>query len=316
VVEALIGRFATAAELQTGWTASRSILAAIMAACLGSVSVLWGLSWSGAEDAVVEALSDHLETQAGLAAVHLKEVPVHLLVQLGSGHAQAALDVEVEALRRAGALHDAALIGPEGLVLGSQGDWLPAAADADLIERARGGSAVAGVLYRAADGAPYLAAYAPLPDQPGWVVAIEGSATLGAVDRLAQRTAVASILVLAVSTLLGFGLAAFVARPLRRLEDELAAVSPGDPPDGITVGGPREARRVAAAAAGLLEAIRVRDAIVRDAHQREVAQLTRFAAEIAHEIRNPLNAMSLSSDRLARVEDPEKRARIARRLCG
>jgi signal transduction histidine kinase len=173
---------------------------------------------------------------------------------------------------------------------------------------------VAGPLYRADDGALYLTAYAPLPGRPGWVVAVEGSATLGAVDALARRQAWASGAVLAGVAVLGAALAAAVTRPLRRLANELGAVVPGDPPERVVAAGPREVGQVASAARRLLVAIRERDGRVDAAHREKVGQLTRVAAEIAHEVRNPLNAMSLSIDRLARLEDPARRAELGARL--
>lgn len=288
----------------------------MLAASLGSLAVLWGLSWSGAEDAVATVLSDHLAAEAALVGEHLREVPVDVLVGLGAGHASAAVGGELERLTAASGLHDAALLGPDGVVLGSGGTWLPAAADADLVERARAGARVAGPLYRADDGELYLAAYAPLPDRAGWVVAVEGSATLGAVDRLARRQAVASAVVLAVVAVLAGVLARRVAAPLRALEQALERVRPGDPPDAVAAAGPREVWRVAQAAQGLLAAIRERDGVVEAAHRAQVAQVTRLAAEIAHEIRNPLNAVGLSIERLGRLDDAGRRAELAARLQG
>lgn len=296
------------------WTARGAIALALVTASLASLGVLWGLSWTGAEDAVSAALADHLVAEAALAGEHLREVPVDVLVGLGAGHATAAITDELDRLRAASGLHDAALLGPDGRVLGSDGGWLPQEADADLIATARGGHAVAGPLYRAEDGALYLTAYAPLPEQEAWVVAVEGSATLGAVDQLARRQAIASGVVLAVVALLGSLLASWIARPLRELEAQLDAVQPGDAPDAVVPAGPREVHRVAAAARRLLEAIRERDAAVSAGHLRELEQVQRLAAEIAHEVRNPLNAMSLSTARLARLDDPDRRQVIAERL--
>lgn len=298
------------------WTAWSSIWSAIVCASLASLGVLWTLSWSGARDAVVVALSDQLISEAALVGEHLRNHPVDVLVGLGVGQASDAVSSDLARVAAVSGLHDIALLGPDGIVLGSGGTWLPLGADADLVQHARAGTAVVGPLYQTDDGAWYLAAYAPLVDRAGWVVAVEGSATLGAVDRLARRQAVASVVVVAVAALLGALLATFVARPLRVLETELQAVEPGDAPDRVVPSGPREVFRVAFAVRRLLAAIRDRDEAVASAHRRELDQVTRLAAEIAHEVRNPLNAMSLSTDRLARAEDPERREIIATRLRG
>ena len=297
-----------------GWTAGRSIGVAIVAASLASLGVLWGLSWSGAEEAVVDALSDHLQAQARLAGEPLQEVPLEVLLNLGPGHATRAVGDRLAQVKAAGGLHDVALIGPDGDVVGSEGTWLPLEADADLVAEARAGEAVAGPLYRAADDALYLSAYAPLRGQPGWVVAVEGSATLTAVDGLARRQAGASLVVLLAVTLLGGALASRIARPLRRLEADLQAVEPGDRPDRVTAAGPREVFEVATAAQKLLAAIRERDMAVAEAHAGELEKLTRLAEGVAHEIRNPLNAMTLSVRRLPRLDDPARRAALADRL--
>ena len=262
------------------------------------------------------ALADHLVSEAALVGEHLREVPVDVLAELGAGHASDAVTAELTRLCEAAGLHDAALIGPDGLVLGSGGTWLPAEADADLLRHAREGAPAAGPLYRAEDGALYLAAYAPLAARPGWVVAVEGSATLGAIDRLAARQATAGLIVLVLVGVLGAVLASRITRPLRVLESELMAVAPGDPPETVGLGGPREVRQVAGAARNLLGAIRERDAAVEASHAEQLAQVTRLAAEIAHEVRNPLNALSLSVDRLAHASDPEKRAAIGVRVRG
>ncbi len=284
---------------------------AIVASALASLGVLWGLSWSGAEDAVSAALDDHLMSQASLMGEHLRDVPVGVLVELGSGHGSEAVAVELNRLIEASGLHDAALLGPGEVMLGSDGTWLPAAADRDLIDSVWTAGPVVGPLYRADEGELYLSAYAPLPDQPGWVVAVEASATLRAIDRLAQREALASVLVLLGVAGLGAWLAGWIARPLSDLEASLGQVTPGDPPEALTPAGPREVFAVATAAKQLLAAIRDRDEAVNDAHTAQIAQLTRFAAEIAHELRNPLNAISLSIDRLARLDDVARRAQVA-----
>jgi signal transduction histidine kinase len=71
--------------------------------------------------------------------------------------------------------------------------------------------------------------------------------------------------------------------------------------------GPRELRQVAVAARQLLAAIKARDAELAEAHRRELEQLNRMAAELAHEIGNPLNAIALTVERVATVEDPGRR---------
>jgi signal transduction histidine kinase len=296
------------------WTAWGTIWLALAAASTAPVVVLLVLTEAGARNAVSSALGDHLVAEAALAGEHLREVPVDVLVELGAGHATEAVGGELERLLLASGLHDLALIGPGQGVLGSGGSWLPLAADRDLVERARAGQPVVGPLYRGEDEALYLAAYVPLAGRPGWVVAVEGSARLEAVDQLARRHAMVGVLLVLAVTGLGVLLATLVSRPLRTLEAELLQVTPGDPPEKVLPSGPREVYRVAWAVRTLLAAIRERDQEVEAAHRRQVEQLTRVAATIAHEVRNPLNAMSLSTGRLARADEPDKRRVLAERL--
>lgn len=300
----------TGDEPRGRWTAWSSIWLAVVGTSIASLGVLWGLSWSGAEDAVSAALADQLLAEAALIGEHLRDVPVDVLAGLGSGHGTDAFAAEVARFAQAAGLHDAAVLGPNGVVLGSGGEWLLSEADADLLAAAP----ASGPLYRGYDGALYLAAYSPLPGRPEWVVAVEGSATLGAVDRLARRQAAASALVLVTVGGLAWWVATLVARPLRSLERQIASIVPGDPPDRIDGTGPREIAAVARAAQRLLAAIRERDAAVLDAHRQQVEHVTRLAAAVAHEVRNPLNAMSLSIERMTALADGEQRRTVGLRL--
>ena len=76
------------------WTAWISVWLALVAASLASLAVVWGLWWSGAEDAVASALADHLVSEAALVGEHLREVPVDVLAGLGAGHASDAVTAE------------------------------------------------------------------------------------------------------------------------------------------------------------------------------------------------------------------------------
>jgi signal transduction histidine kinase len=298
-----------------GWTAWRATWLSILVATLGAVLVLAKMSADTAEDALATALADHLAAQATLAADDLRNVPVELLSTLGGDHVERELATELEHLQATTGLHDLALLHTDGRVLGSGGDWLVRPAENDLVARAAMGAAVTGPLYRDRVGDLYLTAYAPLPDHAGWVVAIEGSgAGLRAVDQLERRQLWVGLAVLIIAGALGAVMAGWVVRPIETLARSLAAVAPGDPPERVAVSGSSEVRGVATAARRLLQAIRDRDRAVTAAHQAELDQVTRIAAGIAHEVRNPLNAMALSTDRIATLPDPAERVQLAARL--
>jgi signal transduction histidine kinase len=71
---------------------------------------------------------------------------------------------------------------------------------------------------------------------------------------------------------------------------------------------------VSRAARELLAAILTRDDELHEVHRREVEQLTRMAAEIAHEVGNPLNALTLTIETLAHLDDPVERRTVLARI--
>lgn len=301
---------------QRGWTAWTAAWMAIVAASLLAAIALAQFSAESSEAALDDALALHLRSEAGILAETLRGDPLEAIVALGGTRSADAVQARVETLRTAGSLHDAALFAPDGNgPLGRPADgWVPGKADASLIVAARTGPAQLGPLYRAADDALYRAAYVAVPGHPGWVLGVEGSgATLGAVDRLEDLQLVVGALVVALSAIVGAGLAAAVTRPLLRLDGELSGVSPGDAPETLTVQGPREVRRLAQSARRLLAAIRERDRSLSDAHAAQLRQLTTLAAAVAHEVRNPLNALGFTLSSLGRTTDLKKRATLATR---
>ncbi len=300
-----------------GWTAWSASWLATLAASLLAVLVLGHLSSRSAEEALATALADHVVAQAGVAASVVGDLPLEALASMGGGRASARLEETLEGLAAAGELHDLAVFDPAGAQLaGARGVELVAArAERDLIGRAGEGDRLAGTLYRDQEGVLYLTGYAPVAAHPGWVVAVEGSgAVLGSVDRLERLNMAVGAVVVILAGLLGAVLARWVVGPIRRLDRDLRGASPGDPPGAIRAAGPREVQGAALAARGLLAAIRERDAEIAEAHEREVEQVRRIAAEIAHEVRNPLNALALSAQILEGARDDERRARLARRV--
>jgi two-component system, NtrC family, sensor kinase len=286
-------------------------------ASLLAVLILGWLSSRSAEEALATALADHVAAQAGLAAAVVGEMPLDTLSIMGDGRASARMEQRLEELALAGELHDLAVFEPGGKQLsGARGvDLMAARAEQDLIARAAQGEQLTGTLYRGREGVLYLTGYVPVKGHPGWVVAVEGSgAVLGAVDRLERLNLLVGAVVVLVAGLFGAGLAQLVVRPIQRLDQDLRSVSPGDPPERIQTTGPREVRGAAMAVRGLLGAIVERDAEIEEAHQREVEQVRRMAAEIAHEVRNPLNALGLSAQSLAVIRDDAHRQRLVTRI--
>ena len=284
---------------ERGWTMWAAAWVATAAACLVAVVALAQLSSESFEATLERALADHLSAAAGLAAAALQELPVETVSDLGGERSAERITARLDALCSGSQLHDIALLGPNGAHFGAGGRriWVSEAADASLIAAAAAGGVRVGPLYRSNDdGVLYLAAYAAFPGHPRWVVAVEGSgATLAAVDDLERMQVGAGAIALLVALAIGAVLATFVARPLRRLRDELSAIGPTAGPDSITARGLREVRQVAVAARTLLSTIGERDAEIRAGHERELRQVTALAAAVAHEVRNPLNALGSRS---------------------
>lgn len=298
-----------------GWPAWLVMWAAILGSSLVGVVVLATLSLEGERAALESALTDHLGSVAGAADGALHGIPIETIVALNGEKSTAELAQRIDDLATHGGLRGLALIGPDDDILGHGGRWVPLAAERDLLAAARAGSVTPGPLYHDADGELYQTAYRPLTGHPGWVVAVEGSAsTLGAVDTLRNTQMVAGIAVVAIASLVSSGLAFGLSRPIRMLGAELSAARPGSPPEALGDYGFREVRQVSAAARGLLAAIVARDAELTAAHRHELEQLTRMAAGLAHEVGNPLNAISLSVERLAILDDAARRAAVVARV--
>lgn len=297
-----------------GWTAFGASWLTVLAASLASALALATLSSAALRTALEDALGDHLSGEVGVVAAALADTPVETVIRLGGERSTGQLRAKLASLARDGRLHDVALLGPDGVEIATSArGWIAGPADADLVAVAPTGVRV-GQLYRADDGALYLTAYAPLPGHPGWVVGVEGSgALLGAADRLRRSQLAVGVGVLAITGIVGAFLAAALVRPLARLDGQLSDVEPGAPPEAIAVGGPREVVRVALAARRLLQAIADRDLALAIAHREQIESLTQMAASVAHEVRNPLHALSLTLERVPAAADDERRAALAKR---
>ena len=287
------------------WTMWLAVWVTTVLSSLLAVAALSLIASATFEASLVDGLAARLHAQAGLTAAALRQTPIESVAALAGTRSTDRLQADLEGLRDGAELHELALLGPRGEVYAAGGGplWIVAEADAVLIEDARAGSPRVGPLYRGVDGAPYLAAYAPLPDHAGWLVAVEGSgASLEAADRMRWTLAGVSALVLALAVALGAGLAAAVTRPMRALARGLDAARPGAQAPPVSTEGPREVRLVAEAAERLLEAVRERDQELLRGRNREIRQVTALAAAVAHEVRNPLNALGLALHRLERAD--------------
>lgn len=115
-----------------------------------------------------------------------------------------------------------------------------------------------------------------------------------------ESRAVWATLLLVVATLLG-GIAAVLGarrtlRPLRRLADSAKAIAQGQYSQRVDVRTPDEIGALASEFNLMAEAVEEREQ--RLIHSERLAAAGRVAAQVAHEVRNPLSAISLNAEML------------------
>jgi two-component system sensor histidine kinase ChvG len=192
---------------------------------------------------------------------------------------------EVAAASRSGEAHDTMRAAPDGVVVISTAAPLPPAAPGSTPDPAPGG-------VRADAGQPFAT-----------VQLTRDSRDITSLVR-AERAAVfyVFLFVLAASLLLSTYLASTIVRPLRRLAEAALRVRLGRARD-VTV--PRFNQRrdeIGQLARALSDmTLTLRDKI--DATEA-------FAADVAHEIKNPLASLSSAVDSFARVSDPGLQAQL------
>ncbi len=236
------------------------------------------------------------------------------------GTLQAALErdaVRVAAIYQTGAAGSARdlLAGPTGGVIVQLYDPLGellvaseprfAAPDATLPPAPLAGARDVGVAWRG-ELAARPVQVALVPFEFG-VVAVVGDATFigEALTRLARELVLMALVLIAVSALVGWAVAAEIVRPIRRLAHAAQRLDP-ERLEPIADPGPRdEVGRLTEVLNALLE--RLRDAM---GSQRA------FLAETSHELRTPLTALQGFLERASRRAEPEVRRDLddARRI--
>jgi len=123
-------------------------------------------------------------------------------------------------------------------------------------------------------------------------------------DLYAERLALFRVILLsvAVAAFLSFVVAATIARPLRHLRDEAEAIL--DRRGRLTGGfsGSHRADQIGDLARALQELTRRLDA--------RMKTLETFAADVSHELRNPLTSIRAAAEMAAEVDDPAERRRF------
>ncbi|BBY19583.1 sensor histidine kinase [Mycolicibacterium litorale] len=123
-------------------------------------------------------------------------------------------------------------------------------------------------------------------------------ATVADTNNLHRRVIVICALAVGAATLLGWLLAAFAVRPLKRLAEQTRQIEAGDEAPDVEVRGASEAVEIAEAVKGMLERIWSEQ----DRTKAALASARDFASVSAHELRTPLTAMRTNLEVLATLD--------------
>ncbi|WP_193044186.1 sensor histidine kinase [Mycolicibacterium baixiangningiae] len=123
-------------------------------------------------------------------------------------------------------------------------------------------------------------------------------ATVADTNNLHRRVIVICALAVGAATLLGWLLAAFAVRPLKRLAQQTRQIDAGDEAPDVEVRGASEAVEIAEAVKGMLERIWSEQ----DRTKAALTSARDFASVSAHELRTPLTAMRTNLEVLATLD--------------
>ncbi|WP_197378584.1 HAMP domain-containing sensor histidine kinase [Mycolicibacterium mengxianglii] len=126
--------------------------------------------------------------------------------------------------------------------------------------------------------------------------------TIADTNALHRRVLMICVLAVGAAALLGWLLAAFAVRPLRRLAQQTRTVDAGDEAPEIEVRGATEAVEIAEAMKGMLQRLWKEQ----DRTKEALASARDFAAVSSHELRTPLTAMRTNLEVLTTLDLPEE----------
>lgn len=127
-------------------------------------------------------------------------------------------------------------------------------------------------------------------------------ATIADTNNLHRRVLIICVFAIGAATVLGWLLAAFAVRPLKRLAQQTRQIDAGDEAPDVEVRGATEAVEIAEAVNGMLQ--RIWEAQNRT--KGALASARDFAAVSAHELRTPLTAMRTNLEVLSTLDLPEE----------
>jgi two-component system, OmpR family, sensor histidine kinase PrrB len=140
------------------------------------------------------------------------------------------------------------------------------------------------------------------PGEPTLVaVGATYDATIGDTNNLHRRVLVICVFAIGAAAFLGWLLAAFAVRPLKRLAQQTRAIDVGGAAPDVEVRGATEAVEIADAVNGMVDRIWEEQ----DRTKAALASARDFAAVSSHELRTPLTAMRTNLEVLATLDLPE-----------
>jgi two-component system sensor histidine kinase PrrB len=122
--------------------------------------------------------------------------------------------------------------------------------------------------------------------------------TIADTNNLHRRVLIICVFAVCAAALLGWVLATFAVRPLRRLAAQTREIQAGDKAPDVEIGGATEAVEIGEAIKGLLERIWTEQ----ERTQAALASARDFAAVSAHELRTPLTAMRTNLEVLTTLD--------------
>jgi two-component system sensor histidine kinase PrrB len=155
------------------------------------------------------------------------------------------------------------------------------------------------------DGVRYRVRTVDIPYYPGPMSVAVGAtydATIADTNNLHRRVLIIGVFSVGAATVLGWLLAAFAVRPLKRLAEQTRQIDAGDEAPDVEVRGATEAVEIADAVNGMLQRIWKEQ----DRTKAALASARDFSAVSAHELRTPLTAMRTNLEVLSTLDLPEE----------
>lgn len=141
----------------------------------------------------------------------------------------------------------------------------------------------------------------PGPGPRSLAVGATYDATVADTNNLHRRVILLCAFSIGAAAVLGWLLAAFAVRPLRRLAQQARSIDAGDERPDIEVRGATEAVEIAEAMRGMLQRIWTEQ----DRTKEALASARDFAAVSSHELRTPLTAMRTNLEVLTTLDLPD-----------